>query len=462
MDAITTVRELIARSHAAQQQIANYTQKQTDALVKICGRTIYNNAELLAEEAVAEGGLGNVPSKISKMKNGMAVAYQFLKGKKSVGVIRVDEDLHIVNYAKPMGVVACITPSTNPTSTVGGNGMYALKCRDSIIFAPHPRTKACTVHAVNLVREALKRAGAPEDLFLAIEEPTMELTQALMSEADVVVATGGPGMVKAAYSSGRPSYGVGQGNVQVLIDTDCKDEYDHIAENVTNSRIRDNGVPCTCEQFITCPREDRQLFLDALRKAGAYIIEDEEKSQALRELLFLKNADGTYAFNVSSVGVPATELARRINLEVPPETKTLVVPVKGVAHADLLCKEKLCPVQGFCTYDTFDEGMKQILENLHMEGAGHTAIIYSHNEEHLNRAGNILPVSRIIVNAPGGTAGGSTLSNGLTPTLSLGCGSWGNNSISENLSYTHLMNVTKMAYTIPDAPRLTDDEMWAD
>ena len=212
------IQELVARSKTAQKQIEHYAQAQVDALVKACGRAIYDNAELLAQEAVEEGGLGNVPSKITKMRSGMAIAYQFLKGKKSVGAISVDKDLHIVNYAKPMGVVACITPSTNPTSTVGGNGMYALKCRDSVIFAPHPRTKRCTVHAVELVRQALKAVGAPEDLFLSIETPTMESTQALMQQADVVVATGGPGMVKSAYSSGRPSYGVGQGNVQVLVD----------------------------------------------------------------------------------------------------------------------------------------------------------------------------------------------------------------------------------------------------
>lgn len=456
------VQELIARSRAAQKKIEGYTQEQVDALVKVCGRTIYDNAEMLAQEAVEEGGLGNVPSKITKMQAGMTTAYQFLKGKKSVGVIRVDEDLHVVNYAKPMGVVACITPSTNPTSTVGGNGMYALKCRDSVIFAPHPRTKACTLHAVELVREALRNAGAPEDLFLCIEAPTMESTQALMAQADVVVATGGPGMVKAAYSSGRPSYGVGQGNVQVIVDTDCRGEYDTIAEAVTNSRIRDNGVPCSCEQFITCPQEDGPAFLDALRRAGAWVIEDEEVAQKLRGLLFRQNDDGSYAFNVSSVGIPAVELARRIDLDVSPNTKTLVVPVKAVAQAELLCKEKLCPVQAFATYETFDQGMEQILANLHMEGAGHTAVIFSHTQAHLDQAGRALPVSRIIVNAAGGTAGGATLSNGLTPTLSLGCGSWGNNSISENLSYTHLMNVTKMAYTIPDAPQPSDEEIWAD
>lgn len=462
MEAKEMIRELVVRSQTAQAAIENYDQEHVDALVKLCGKAIYDHAEILAEEAVAEGGLGNIPSKIAKMKKGMAVAYQFLKGKKSVGVIRVEEDLQIINYAKPMGVVACITPSTNPTSTVGGNGMYALKCRDSVIFAPHPRTKRCTVHAVELVRQALKEAGEPEDLFIAIKEPTMELTQELMRQANVVVATGGPGMVKAAYSSGRPSYGVGQGNVQVIIDEDCRNEYKKIAENVTNSRIRDNGVPCTCEQFVTLPCSDLEIFFRELRNAGAYVIEDDDKKEALRNILFQFNQDGSIRFNVSNVGIPAVELAKQIGLVVPEDIKTLVVPVNQFGKEELLCKEKLCPVQAVAGYENFDQGMNQILTNLYMEGAGHTAIIYSHDSKHIDRAGNELPVSRVLVNAPGALAGGSTLENGLTPTLSLGCGSWGNNSISENLSYTHLMNITKVSRIIPNAPILTDEEMWED
>ena len=460
MEAKEKIQELIARSRAAQAVIQNYSQEKTDTLVKICGKAIYDNAEILAEEAVTEGGLGNVPSKIAKMKNGMAVAYHFLKGKKSVGAISIDEELQIVNYAKPMGVVACITPSTNPTSTVGGNGMYALKCRNSMIFAPHPRTKKCTVHAVESVRKALKAAGEPEDLFIAIEEPTMDLTQELMRQADVVVATGGPGMVKAAYSSGKPSYGVGQGNVQVIIDEDCRNQYAKIAENVTNSRIRDNGVPCTCEQFITLPSGDLQTFFAELRNAGAYVIEEEEKIEALRNLLFQVTTKGNVEFNVSNVGIEAEKLAERIGIDVPAGTKTLVARVNKIGKRELLCKEKLCPVQAVAGYETFEQGMEQILTNLYMEGAGHTAIIYSHDQEHIERAGNELPVSRVLVNAPGAMAGGSTLENGLTPALSLGCGSWGNNSISENLSYTHLMNITKVSYIIPNAPALTDEEMW--
>lgn len=453
---------LIARSKAAQSKIKDYSQEQVDRLVKICGRVIYDNAEMLAKEAVEEGGLGSVEDKIGKMRNSTSVAYQFLKDKKTVGIIGYEENGSVANVAKPIGVIGCLIPSTNPTSTVGGNGMYALKCRDSIVFSVHPRTKNVSVHAVNLVREALKAAGEPEDLFLVIEQPSMETTNLLMQEADVVVATGGPAMVKAAYSSGRPSYGVGQGNVQVIIDEDCTEEYEAIAAATVNSRCRDNGLPCTGEQFITFPERDTEQVLAAFEKAGAYVIRDEETAKKVRDGLFTLTPKGAWAFNISNVGQNIHKIAENIGLEIPENTKSLLVAAKGVGKADLLCKEKLCPVEAYYPYKDFDEGMSFITENLNMEGAGHSAVIYSHNDEHVERAGIELPVSRLIVNACGSTAGGNTLENGLTPTMSLGCGSWGNNSISENLSYKHLMNVTKIAYKIENIEIPSNEAIWAD
>lgn len=456
------VDELVARSKAAQKKIRNYNQKQVDRLVRICGKTIYDHAEELAAEAVEEGGLGNAADKIGKMKNSTSVAYQFLKDKKTVGIIGYDEELHIADVAKPIGVIGCLIPSTNPTSTVGGNGMYALKCRDSIIFSVHPRTKNVSVKAVNLVREALKAAGEPEDLFIVIEEPSMESTNALMQKADVVVATGGPAMVKAAYSSGRPSYGVGQGNVQVIIDEDCQEDYEYIAKETVNSRCRDNGLPCTGEQFIAFPLKDEEEVLAAFDKAGAYVVRDEETAAKIRNGLFQLTPKGKYAFNICNVGQDVYKIAKNIGIEIPEGKKSILVKVKSVGKEELLCKEKLCPVEACMGYNTFDEGMEYITKNLEMEGMGHSAVIYSHNEEHIERAGIELPVSRLIVNACGSTAGGNTLANGLAPTMSLGCGSWGNNSISENLSYKHLMNVTKIAYKIEDAVIPSNEEIWAE
>ena len=461
-EAKKVVDELIVRSKAAQNKIKDYSQEQVDRLVKICGRVIYDNAEMLAKEAVEEGGLGSVEDKIGKMRNSTSVAYQFLKDKKTVGIIGYEENGSVANVAKPIGVIGCLIPSTNPTSTVGGNGMYALKCRDSIVFSVHPRTKKVSVHAVNLVREALRAAGEPEDLFLVIEQPSMETTNLLMQEADVVVATGGPAMVKAAYSSGRPSYGVGQGNVQVIIDEDCMEEYEAIAAATVNSRCRDNGLPCTGEQFITFPEKDTEKVLSAFEKAGAYVIRDEKTAEKVRNGLFTLTPKGAWAFNINNVGQNIHKIAENIGLEIPENTKSLLVAAKGVGKADLLCKEKLCPVEAYYPYKDFDEGMSFITENLNMEGAGHSAVISSHNDEHIERAGIELPVSRLIVNACGSTAGGNTLENGLAPTMSLGCGSWGNNSISENLSYKHLMNVTKIAYKIEDVKIPSNEEIWAD
>lgn len=460
--AIKCVDELIARSRAAQKQIENYTQEQVDRLVRICGKTIYDNAEILAEEAVAEGKLGNVTNKIGKMRNSTMIAYDFLRDKKSVGIISYEEENNVANVAKPIGVIGCLIPSTNPTSTVGGNGMYALKCRDSIVFSVHPRTKNVSVHAVNLVREALAAAGEPEDLFLVIEQPSMETTNLLMQKADVVVATGGPAMVKAAYSSGRPSYGVGQGNVQVIIDEDCKADYSEIANATVNSRCRDNGLPCTGEQFVTFPEKDEETVLAEFEKAGAYVVRDAETVTKIRNGLFNQTPSGSFAFNINNVGQNVDVIARNIGIEVPKGTQMLFVAAQGLGKNELLCKEKLCPVASFRSYKNFDEGMSFITENLEMEGAGHSAVIYSHTQKNIERAGVELPVSRLIVNACGSTAGGNTVENGLTPTMSLGCGSWGNNSISENLSYKHLMNITKIAYKIENPKVLDPEKVWAE
>lgn len=456
------VEGLVARSRAAQEQIADYSQEKVDRLVRICGKVIYDHAEELAKEAVEEGRLGNYPDKVGKMKNSTTIAYQFLKDKKTVGIINYDEELCVADVAKPIGVIGCLIPSTNPTSTVAGNGMYALKCRDSIVFSVHPRTKNVSVKAVNLVREALKAAGEPEDLFIVIEEPSMESTNMLMQKADVVVATGGPAMVKSAYSSGKPSYGVGQGNVQVIIDEDCADKYDYIAEQTISSRCRDNGLPCTGEQFVTFPERDTEAVLAAFDKAGAYVVRDPETAEKIRSGLFQLTPKGSYAFNINNVGQDVYTIAKNIGIEIPEGKKSILVAAKGAGNDDLLCKEKLCPVEAYLPYKTFDEGMEIIMKNLEMEGKGHSAVIYSENSANIEKAGLELPVSRLVVNACGSTAGGNTYYNGLTPTMSLGCGSWGNNSISENLSYKHLMNVTKIAYKIERESVPSPEEVWAD
>lgn len=454
---LTYIDDLILKAKAAQQELETYTQEEVDRIVKTIGKTIYDNAELLAQEAVAESGYGRVDSKTWKQKKSCMAAWVYLRDKKSVGIIEEDPINQTVTYAKPVGVIACLSPSTNPTSTVASNGMSCVKARNAIIVTPHPRTKKCTLHGVTLINEALKAIKSPENLIQIIEEPTTTLSQELMSKCDVTIATGGTGMVKAAYSSGRPSYGVGQGNVQTIIADDYTD-FANVASIVVSNRFYDNGMPCTCDQTVHIPRKYRDQILEEFQEAGAFIIEDNAKKDLLTQVLFKE--DGTT--NPRNVGMLAVDIAKRIDIEVPAETLILMAEASGVAKADLLCKEKLNPVLTFIAYDTFQEGVENARQNLLMEGAGHTVVVFTNERVSANYVGEKLPVSRVVVNQAGGTASGGNLCNGLKPTMSLGCGSWGNNSISENLTYRHLMNTTIVAYPIPDARFPTPEEVWGE
>ncbi len=449
----TVIDEMLEKARIAQAEIENYTQEQVDALVKIIGKTIYDHAELLAAEAVEETHFGRVDSKIYKQKKAAAAAWFYLRDKKSVGIIENDTMNKVVTFAKPVGVVACLAPSTNPTSTVASNGMNIIKCRNSTIVSPHPGAKNVTIHGVRLINEALREAGAPDNLIQVIEEPGMDKTKELMQKSDVIVATGGHAMVKSAYSSGRPSFGVGQGNVQVIIADDYKD-YDKAALTIVGGRAYDNGIPCTGEQALHFPKEDYDRVVEAFTKAKAAMIPD-DRAEGLAGLLFKE--DG--AINPKYVGMKPAKLAKELGFEVPGDSEVLIFNSRGLGRTNLLCREKLCPVIQLFPYESFEEGVEAARSNLLWEGAGHTSVIYTEDEKKAEYAGGKLPVGRLLVNQAGGAASGGNYINGLEPTMSLGCGSWGNNSISENLTYRHLMNVTKLAY-YHDCTMPPLDEVW--
>lgn len=449
----TVIDEMLEKARAAQAEIENYTQEQVDALVKIIGRTIYDHAEILAAEAVEETHFGRVDSKIYKQKKAAAAAWFYLRDKKSVGIIENDTMNKVVTFAKPVGVVACLAPSTNPTSTVASNGMNIIKCRNSTIVSPHPGAKNVTIHGVRLINEALREAGAPDNLIQVIEEPGMDKTKELMQKSDVIVATGGHAMVKSAYSSGRPSFGVGQGNVQVIIADDYKD-YDKAALTIVGGRAYDNGIPCTGEQALHFLKEDYDRVVEAFTKAKVAMIPD-DRAEGLAGLLFKE--DG--AINPKYVGMKPAKLAKELGFEVPGDSEVLIFNSRGLGRTNLLCREKLCPVIQLFPYESFEEGVEAARSNLLWEGAGHTSVIYTEDEKKAEYAGGKLPVGRLLVNQAGGAASGGNYINGLEPTMSLGCGSWGNNSISENLTYRHLMNVTKLAY-YHDCTMPPLDEVW--
>ena len=451
----TYIDTIIEKAKIAQEAYSSYTQKQVDVLVRAVGKVIYDNAEVLAKEAVAETGYGRVDSKILKQKKCTTAAWYYLKDKKSVGVIEHDTINDLLLIAKPLGVVVALIPTTNPTSTMASNGMSILKCRNSMIVSPHPRAKHVTRHGFDLINSELKRLGAPDNLIQFIDEVSLENTSEVMHKSDVIVATGGAGMIKAAYSSGRPSFGVGPGNNQVIVAPDYRD-YDTLAKNILSSRAYDNGMACTSEQAVHVQKSQLKPILEAFCRNGATILPD-EKLDDLQKMLFKENG----ATDASHVGMTAIEIANYLGVKVPENTMLLVFRGRSLTRENLLCREKMCPlVQYFC-YDTLDEAIANAKRNLLWEGAGHTSVIYTNDPANAEKAGVILPVSRLLVNQPGAAASGGNYINGLAPTMSLGCGSWGNNSISENLTYRHLMNVTRVAFvhpcTLPPA-----EEVWAE
>lgn len=452
---MSTIAEMIAKAREAQAIFErDFDQKRTDQVVRAIGKVVFDNAEMLAREAVDETRMGVYEDKVAKNKGKSKGVWYDLKGKQSMGIVSVDPVTDLITILKPVGVVAAITPTTNPIVTPMSKTMFALKGKNAIIVAPHPRSKKCSAHTVALINEAIAKFGVPKNLVQCIEEPSIELTQELMRAVDVVLATGGMPMVKSAYSSGKPSYGVGAGNVQVIIDRGV--DYNKAAATIIQGRIFDNGIICSGEQSFIYPKEDREKILDAFKSNGAYIVPDADHDKMVNALF----VDGKIAGDV--VGQSVKYIADKAGIKVPDGTRVLVVEAHGVAQADLISKEKMCPVLAAFSYDKFEEAIDIARTNLHFEGNGHSAGVHSNNEEHIRMVGMGLTVSRVVVNAPVSTTAGGAMASGLACTNTLGCGTWGNNTLSENLTYKHLLNTTRVARLSPKVHIPTDEELWAE
>ncbi len=452
---MSTIADMIAKAREAQAIFErDFDQKKTDQVVRAIGKVVFDNAEMLAREAVDETRMGVYEDKVAKNKGKSKGVWYDLKGKQSMGIVSVDPVTDLITILKPVGVVAAITPTTNPIVTPMSKTMFALKGKNAIIVAPHPRSKKCSSHTVALINEAIAKFGVPKNLVQCIEEPSIELTQELMRSVDVVLATGGMPMVKSAYSSGKPSYGVGAGNVQVIIDRGV--DYNKAAATIIQGRIFDNGIICSGEQSFIYPKEDREKILDAFKSNGAYIVPDAEHDKMVNALF----VDGKIAGDV--VGQSVKFIADKAGIKVPDGTRVLVVEAHGIAEKDLISKEKMCPVLAAFPYDKFEEAINIARTNLHFEGNGHSAGVHSNDEEHIRMVGMGLTVSRVVVNAPVSTTAGGAMASGLACTNTLGCGTWGNNTLSENLTYKHLLNTTRVARLSPKVHIPTDDELWAE
>jgi len=450
----TYIAGLLAKARVALAALESFDQKQIDAMLRDIAKNVFDNAEELAEMAVKETGMGAVEYKIKKNQGKARILWYHLKGVQAQGIISEDEESGITEIAKPVGVVAAVQPTTNPTVTPLANCMAALKGRNVIIIAPHPRAENTTKYSVKQWQEILVKHGAPADAIQLVENGSVERTQELMKQCDVSVATGGPGMVKAAYSSGHPSFGVGQGNVQTIIDRDV--DISGTVKMILDARIFDNGIICSGEQTMITPEEKMDELKAAVIDYGGYWVEDEAERTKLLGVLF---PGGKIAKEM--VGATVDSIAKAAGVDMPAGTKVIVMPEDKKNKESVLRKEKMFPVIAPFAYTDFNEAIDIAVENLSIEGKGHSVSVHSHNHEHLKELGLRAPVSRVLVNQPCATANGGAFTNSLNATSTLGAGSWGNNSISENFYYKHLLNITRVAKVKKHPHQPSDEELWS-
>ncbi|MBQ6839099.1 MAG: bifunctional acetaldehyde-CoA/alcohol dehydrogenase [Oscillospiraceae bacterium] len=441
---VTTTEELnqaLVRVRAAQAKFATYTQEQVDAIF-LAAATAANRARIpLAKLAVSETGMGVVEDKVIKNHYASEYIYNAYKHEKTCGVLEDDPSFGIQKIAEPIGVVAAVIPTTNPTATAIFKTLICLKTRNGIIISPHPRAKGCTIEAARIVLEAAVEAGAPEDIIAWIDKPSLELTAQVMSSADLTLATGGPGMVHSAYSSGKPALGVGAGNVPAIID-DSADILMAVS-SIIHSKTFDNGMICASEQSVIVLDKVYDAVREEFANRGCYFLNEEEKDKLRATILVNGN------LNSKIVGQSAVTIAGLAGIEVPENTKILIGEVESVDISEPFAHEKLSPVLAMYRTDSFEDALDKAQRLLEDGGYGHTAAVYLSTRtatDKLEAFSQRMKAGRILVNTPSAQGGIGDLYNfRLTPSLTLGCGSWGGNSVSENVGVRHLMNVKTVA-----------------
>lgn len=439
---VQEVRTKVEKAWAAWQKYRTYSQEQVDAIVERMAAAARANARRLAELAVEETGYGNAKDKYIKNILNCDWLPRRMRGMKTVGVLRELPEEKIVEIGVPLGVVAAILPTTNPTSTAMYKTLVSLKAGNAIVISPHPRAHKCTCQTAAILYQAALEAGAPEDIIQCVELATMEGIQALMrhERTAVILATGGHGMVKSAYSSGKPAFGVGPGNVPVLIDTSA-DVEDAIAKVVTGKSF-DYGTVCSSEQAIVAEYSLRDRIIGLLRDQKAYFCNDAQK-EALGKLLIQPN----WTVNPQCVGQAPTKIAKMAGFEVPENTSILCCEIEGVGKKYPLSAEKLSPVLALLFVPDFNAALDTSFALLKFGGAGHTAVIYSKNDTRIREFGMRMPAMRCLVNTPA-PQGSTGITTNVFPSMTLGCGAMAGNSTSDNVGPQHLINIKRLAYTV--------------
>ena len=438
------IRQMVERARAAQRQIEFYSQEQIDELVAAAGWEVYKieHAEACARLAHEETGLGIYQDKLLKHQKKILGTLRDLDGEKSVGVIEEIPEKGLMKVCKPVGVVGALIPVTNPTSSVGCNGLAILKNRNAMIFAPHPKGKGCSGLAAKYMRDGVEKAGAPGDLIQWIDEPSVELTQELMSAVDVVVATGGPAMVKAAYSSGTPAYGVGAGNATVVVDETA--DLADAADKIFKGKTFDHATSCSSENSIVVQADIYDKLMQELKKLGGYLCSAEEKVK-VRSALW---PDG-HTLNRKIVAQAPEVIADAAGISIPQGTRFIMVEAEKVGPEELFAGEKLSLVLAVWKYDTFEDAIRYVRDITGFSGYGHSCGIHSTSDNNIRELAIRAPVSRMMVRQPQSHANSGNYDNGMPFSLTLGCGSWGNNITTENIRHTHFRNITWVSTPIP-------------
>lgn len=441
VDSVDSLQEAFARVRKAQKEFSKYTQEQVDKIFKAAAIAANQARIPLAKMAVEETGMGVIEDKVIKNNYAAEYVYNKYKNVRTCGVLEEDKNFGIKKIAEPVGVIAAVIPTTNPTSTAIFKTLIALKTRNGMIISPHPRAKKSTIEATKIVLEAAIKAGAPKDIIAWIDVPSLELTNMLMQSADIILATGGPGMVKSAYSSGKPALGVGPGNTPAVIDESA--DILLAVNSIIHSKTFDNGMICASEQSVIVLDSIYDKVRDEFLRRNCYILNPEE-TEKVRKTIIINGA-----LNAKIVGQKATRIAELAGINVPENTKILIGEIESVEMSEEFAREKLSPVLAMYRAKNFVDAVDKAYRLIEDGGLGHTSSIYINTlteQEKLQTFYSTMKTYRVLVNTPASQGGiGDIYNFKLTPSLTLGCGTWGGNSVSENVGVKHLINVKTVA-----------------
>jgi len=447
-------QELLERARTAQNQIENLDQAAVDRAIQAVAWAAANEKTFtrLARMGVEESGLGDWdgrPNKRFKIKGVLRDALR----QKSVGIVEEIPEKGLIKYAKPVGVVAALVPTTNPALTPPGMGIYALKAKNSVIFSPHPRAKQTTFETVQVMRKALQKIGLPEDLYVCAEKASIPLAQELMAICDLTIATGGPAMAKSAHMSGKPAYAAGQGNSTMVIDETAN--IDEAAHYSMLSKMSDFGSGCSADGNLIVEATIYEAFLKQLQNEGGFLVSDEQKAQL--EKVLWKDGHRT----IDTIACPAKQIAERAGFSLPEDIKFLIVEEDKIGKEHLFSTEKLGTLLSIFKYSGFENALDMVTKIYTTQGKGHSCGIYSFNDEHIHQLALTAPVSRMMVRQPQSKANAGSFNNGMPMTSSMGCGVWAGNITNENISLKHYLNYTWVARPIAE-DKPSDEELFGE